>query len=359
MTSTSETADFPSGAVAKLSIIETGARIIGVPVSAFFGPPLDGFENLPSSPAWSFLVESPSGRKIVFDLAMNNDPEKVTPSVKEEIEAIHARAEVPKNVAQELSSGGVSLSSIESIIWSHHHLDHVGDPSTFPDTTEIVVGPRAKEIILPPYPENKDSQFHENMLKGKTLREVAFDGSLKFHGFDALDYFGDGSFYLIDTPGHALGHIGGVVRTTASPDTFAVLSGDMYHSAGELRPNAHKPLPAQVSFRPAHTPTHWRAGSVCACSAYDRLQTSRGRKVGEPFFEVIKGHDVAVANESLRTAQFPDALENVLFLSAHDDAVIDVADFFPKTANNWKELGWKEKLEWAFLTHLSKDIKVD
>lgn len=204
-------------------------------------------------------------------------------------------------------------------------------------------------------PENTNLE----MCRGKTLREVAFDGSLKFHGFDALDYFGDGSFYLIDTPGHALGHIGGVVRTTANPDTFAVLSGDMYHSAGELRPNVHKPLPAQVSFRPAHQPAHWRTGAVCACSAYDRLQTSRGRRVGEPFFEVIKGHDVAVANESLRTAQFPDALENVLFLSAHDDAVIDVADFFPKTANNWKELGWKEKLEWAFLTHLSKDIKVD
>ena len=48
---------------------------------------------------------------------------------------------------------------------SHWHIDHVGDPSTFPDTPEIVVGPGAKEAILPTYPENEDSQFHEKMMK--------------------------------------------------------------------------------------------------------------------------------------------------------------------------------------------------
>lgn len=48
---------------------------------------------------------------------------------------------------------------------SHWHLDHVGDPSTFPDTREIVVGPGAKEIILPTYPEKEDSQFHEDMMR--------------------------------------------------------------------------------------------------------------------------------------------------------------------------------------------------
>ncbi|KAF7533224.1 hypothetical protein G7054_g7257 [Neopestalotiopsis clavispora] len=359
MAETSKNHDFPSGSVAKLSIIETGARIGDIPIAAFFGPPLDGYERLALSPAWSFLIESPTGRKVVFDLAMNNDPDKVTPAVKEEIASVQATAEVPKTVAQVLSEGGVDLASVESIIWSHWHLDHVGDPSTFPDTHEIVVGPGAKEVILPTYPEKEDSQFHEDMMRGKTIREVTFDGSLKFYGFDAVDFFGDGSFHLIDLPGHALGHIGGVVRTTTNPDTFAVLSGDLYHMAGELRPNAQKPLPSQVSF--ARHPAHLGKAETTTCtrSALERLQTARGRSIDEPFFEVVPAvaPDADVANEMLKRAQIPDSQENVLFLAAHNDAIINVANFFPETANNWKELGWKEKLEWEFLTHIAPAIE--
>ncbi|ETS84468.1 hypothetical protein PFICI_02493 [Pestalotiopsis fici W106-1] len=359
MAETTQSHAFPSGSVAKLSIIETKARIGNIPISAFFGPPLDGYERLALMPAWSFLVESSTGRRIVFDLAMNNNPETVTPGVEKEIASVEATVEIPKTVAQVLSEGGVSLKSIESIVWSHWHIDHVGDPSTFPDTPEIVVGPGAKEAILPTYPENEDSQFHEKMMKGKTLREVVFDGSLKFYDFDAVDFFGDGSFYLIDLPGHALGHIGGVVRTTTNPDTFAVLSGDLYHIAGELRPNVQKPLPAHISLAPPRGNTDAKESTVYPRSALERLQTARGRDVDEPFFEVVSAvaHDAALANEMLKKAQIPDALENILFLAAHDDALIDVANFFPDTANNWKELGWKKRLEWAFLTHFAPSIQ--
>jgi hypothetical protein len=187
------------------------------------------------------------------------------------------------------------------------------------------------------------------------LREVTFDGSLKFYGLDALDFFGDGSFYLIDLPGHTIGHIGGLVRTTSNPDTFAILSGDLYHNSGELRPSPFKSLPRQITFNPEHKPDHWKR-STCPCSAFEGLQTKRGRTANEPFFEVTSGYDVVVANDTLKRTQLPDAQDHIIVLSAHDDALIGVADFFPKAANNWKELGWKEKIEWVFLKDYTKAV---
>jgi hypothetical protein len=58
----------------------------------------------------------------------------------------------------------------------------------------------------------------ESDFAGRQFREMSFDGDdmkgLKIGGFEALDYFGDGSFYLLESPGHAIGHLCGLARVT-------------------------------------------------------------------------------------------------------------------------------------------------
>lgn len=49
----------------------------------------------------------------------------------------------------------------------------------------------------------------------------------------AIDYFGDGSFYLIDSPGHLLGHINALVRV--GPQKWVFLGGDAAHHPDLLR----------------------------------------------------------------------------------------------------------------------------
>ena len=44
---------------------------------------------------------------------------------------------------------------------SHQHLDHIGDPNTFPKTTEIVVGQGFTKAYCPGYPANPDSPVCE------------------------------------------------------------------------------------------------------------------------------------------------------------------------------------------------------
>jgi hypothetical protein len=45
---------------------------------------------------------------------------------------------------------------------SHWHWDHVGDPSTFPSTTDLIVGRGFSEAMLPGYPANPDSPIRES-----------------------------------------------------------------------------------------------------------------------------------------------------------------------------------------------------
>lgn len=85
---------------------------------------------------------------------------------------------------------------------SHFHWDHTGDSSTFPTSTELVVGPGFKKAFMPGYPSNPDAPIKESDYRGRNVREISFtDSSLRLGRFRALDYFGDGSFYLLDAPG--------------------------------------------------------------------------------------------------------------------------------------------------------------
>jgi glyoxylase-like metal-dependent hydrolase (beta-lactamase superfamily II) len=91
---------------------------------------------------------------------------------------------------------------------------------------EVVVGPGFKENFMPGYPTVPDAIFVDANFANRTIREIAFDEAFKIGKFPAYDFFGDGSFYLLDTPGHAIGHMCGLARTT--PSTFVLLGGDIW-----------------------------------------------------------------------------------------------------------------------------------
>jgi hypothetical protein len=191
------------------------------------------------------------------------------------------------------------------------------------------------------------------VYRGKTIREVSFDGSLKFDQFDAIDFFGDGSFYILDTPGHTIGHLGGLVRTSSNPDTFAFLGGDLCHTTGQIRPSQYKPFPDEVKFQSPHKP-HF---SICSAPCFELMQTKCGKSKDEPLFHAVLGDPPEEAVLTQRKARLPDAQENLLFIAAHDPSLLDVVDFFPKTANDWKSKGVKDKIFWDFVKDLGPAIE--
>jgi hypothetical protein len=178
--------------------------------------------------------------------------------------------------------------------------------------------------------------------------EIDFKSSAqatKVADFPAFDFFGDGSFYLLDTPGHAIGHMGALARTTTNPDTFIFMGGDLSHHGGQLRPSKHLHIPAQLSG-PSFGVQISHPGS-----SFERLLLSRTGSTETPFFlstapQVVDEEGLARTRSK---AQKADAQENIWLVCAHDPVISKVADFFPASANNWKAQGWRYKTLWSFL----------
>ncbi|KIW92958.1 uncharacterized protein Z519_06807 [Cladophialophora bantiana CBS 173.52] len=301
---------------------------------------------MPTHPSWSFLIENPSGTRVLFDLGIAVDWRQYAPVVSRRITTNGWHITADRSVADIIEDAGVPRESINSIIWSHHHWDHIGDPTTFPPSTELVVGPGFVEEYLPGWPTNETSFLRDADIKGRKVREISFDESLVFGNLRAYDFFGDGSFYLLDTPGHSVGHLSGLVRTTKNPDTFIFMGGDLCHHAGEVRPSKYKPLPNEIA--PEILPTFLR--QVCPGAVLEELLTSRSREADQSFFDPRLGSDIPEAIRTIGKVQEADANENVLFLYAHDTSLLDgMVDLFPQAANNWKKNGWRAKLYWHFL----------
>lgn len=173
--------------------------------------------------------------------------------------------------------------------------------------------------------------------------------------FSAYDFFGDGSFYLLDTPGHATGHLAGLARTTTSPDTFILMGGDLCHHGGEMRPSPPDPIPDRVQF-PLPDVLRGRLAGCPGGEAFRQLNVRRGRRADEPFFDTSLAEDVRVAAETIRKSQEADVQDDVFFLFAHDTTAREVVDFFPLPANDWKSKGWREKTHWGFLADLTAAV---
>lgn len=193
---------------------------------------------------------------------------------------------------------------------------------------------------------------------GRTFKEIDFADSkrsLTIGPFRAYDFFSDGSFYLLDTPGHAIGHLAGLARTTASPDTFIFMGGDLCHHGSEIRPSLHLPLPPTVTIQdylPLPESLQLRASSCPGTDIFQALNRSRNRAADQPFFDPAMGLDVPLAIKTIKNTQEADARDDVFFIFAHDMAIQGVVELFPASANGWKEKGWREKTLWAFLREL-------
>jgi hypothetical protein len=158
LSSTDHPFEIPSGAIAKVSIIDSTLRINGLPPLDLVQPKIPGFDAFRTIPSWSFLVESSKGEKALFDLGVPpNFNESFSPALVDLILGFGWDIHVEKHIVDILREHGENPASIGSIIWSHSHWDHIGDPSTFPPSTNLVVGPGFSEAALPGYPTNPKS----------------------------------------------------------------------------------------------------------------------------------------------------------------------------------------------------------
>jgi glyoxylase-like metal-dependent hydrolase (beta-lactamase superfamily II) len=310
-------------------------------------PPHREFLNLAG---YSFLIESPHrAQKVLYDLAFMNDVANTAPPALKPFLSNKAIITIDESqdVSTVLQDHGVRLSSVNAIVWSHAHIDHTGDPSVFPPSTDLIVGPGFKDAHMPGYPVNPHAAVLDNAFQGRNVREVEFTDSVAIGGFRAFDFFDDGSLWLLETQGHTSHHLSALCRTTEN--TFVLLGGDVCHSVAQLRPSVFRPLPDDV---PASVLGAVAPPERCGCAWLRDLQ----REGDGAFYGLAPGiqEDVEKARETIEKLKAFDGRDDVLIVIAHDSTLLDVMDFFPKDMNGWKAKDWADRGRWLFLRELGK-----
>jgi hypothetical protein len=105
-----------SDATVTVRIINTGSRA-SISASEFFEPTIPGHEVLANSPAYSFLIEHGSGRKVIFDLGIRKDWRNFSPALLKMFEPADVEIHGDKDVVDVLEEGGVRKEEINAVIW--------------------------------------------------------------------------------------------------------------------------------------------------------------------------------------------------------------------------------------------------
>lgn len=365
-----------SSQTVKVFIIDSTTRVNGLPAAAFTNPQIPGAEMIKDGVSYAFLIkhknpDAPSKfDTLVFDLGARKDFENGPTVLIEQAQQAGFRFTVDKDVATILKESGQDLNDVGAVIWSHYHAvsirlirnmiistlplthlrqDHTGDPNTFPKTTTLIVGPGFKDFCVPGWPTKPDSQLDEKAWVGRDLHEISFSSDgLTIGQYKAMDFYGDGSLYLIDSPGHATGHMCALARTRAEPPEFILMGGDVAHHGGEFRPTEYVPLPDEITPNPL-APPFQEAVSTCLGSLFQAIHPKKSTT--EPYLQATGffHEDTEKACNSVEGLFGLDAQENVFTVIAHDKSLTDIVDFYPKSAVDWKSKGWKREGHWRFL----------
>lgn len=197
-------------------------------------------------PSLSFLVQhkSPSTGKItriVWDLGMRRDLNLYPEALRTHIESRRPVDTMPDAVTS-LSRGGLTVDDIDYVMFSHVHYDHVGMPRDFTNPkTKFVVGNGALDLLSgkTKHDLGKHMVFEADLLPtGRAVELPPNDNSLADSPYEwtslasfphAIDFFHDGSVYILDAPGHLPGHMNLLCRISSNPTKYVCLAGDSCH----------------------------------------------------------------------------------------------------------------------------------
>jgi glyoxylase-like metal-dependent hydrolase (beta-lactamase superfamily II) len=263
-------------------------------------------------PSLAFLIHHPSDAdflrygRLVFDLGLKRDFTGYREAQQHHITQRQPTTVTP-DAAGSLRKGGLNPTDVDTIILSHVHWDHVGTPSDF-SNAEFVVGSGTMHLLAngggPHYPAEI---FNPNELPSDRTRElppVRQEDAEKAYsnqtthvwsplaGFPAaVDFYNDGSVYIIDAPGHLFGHVNLLART--GPKKWVYLGGDCCHDPRILSGEKGIALydDGKGGLRSVHANTEQAAQTVKGVARFLKEGNVQEEGGGEVQVEVVVAHD--------------------------------------------------------------------
>ncbi len=179
----------------------------------------------------SFIVES-EGKRIIVDTGVGNDKKRQYPDFNNR----------KGTFLTQLAEAGFPMASIDTVLCTHLHVDHVGWNTRLVDDRWIPTFPNARYL----FGRIEWEYWHQRFLSGETANtdsakildvpNVVKDSILPIveagmHTLVEMDHQLTSEVSLMPTPGHTPGHVSVLIR---SNDQEAIITGDIMHHPIEI-----------------------------------------------------------------------------------------------------------------------------
>ena len=168
-------------------------------------------------PVPAFLVEHPGAGPVLIDtgfhpsVAVNPSQNlgRIAPFIFKDL-----KMDPDQAVPAQLREKGIPPGDVRVVVMTHLHMDHASAISEFPQATFVVSAPEWESATTRGQRHGYVRRQFDHGFDYRLLDFESRDAS-SFSGFGrSFDLFGDGSVRALFTPGHTLGHMSVVVRTS-------------------------------------------------------------------------------------------------------------------------------------------------
>ncbi|MBO0979132.1 MBL fold metallo-hydrolase [Microbacterium sp. SD291] len=209
-------------------------------------------------PSGVFLFDAADGRRVLFDTGYRTGEWRTGWRGAAYRRLLPPRVADADDIAAQLEGDGVDPGSVTHVVLSHLHPDHVGGVHRFPTATFVLTegmlrtlaAPRLRTGVLPRLLPEWFPTASRIVLDDAAFRQVEVHGVR----LRAADVLGDGSYLVVELPGHADGHVGALVEGSVLLAGDAAWGRDLLDASSGLRP-----IPRAVQHDPARYESTARA----------------------------------------------------------------------------------------------------